>query len=337
MAFCALRSIILERRLFVTWIMTDHKAGLAREIALSDKDSLGAVLSVLDALPELAFLMTENGQYLEVFGAQDTLIVTEAHNLIGKTVYDVMPKENADQILSVIKDTVRLQTNQIVEYELDVLEGRRLFEGRVAPLTLTDKINHIVWFARDITDERKREKELEFMAYHDCLTRLPNRTALYERLEEEKSRCERHVKISALLFIDLDNFKIINDQHSHAFGDSLLKYVAIQLRNQVRSEDFVARIGGDEFIVLLSMIDTDPQKAIEDAKAKALEILDSIESIKMIEGMPVKVSASIGISVITDQTDCSETALKQADKAMYLSKSAGRAQVSEFLSATVKL
>lgn len=316
--------------------MTDHKEGLAGEIALSGDDSLGAVLSVLDALPELAFLMTENGQYLEVFGAQDSLIVTEAHNLIGKTVHDVMPKEKADQILSIIKNTVRLQTNQIVEYELDVLEGRRLFEGRVAHLTLTDKVNHIVWFARDITEERQKEKELEFMAYHDCLTRLPNRTALFERLEEEKSRCERHCKVSALLFIDLDNFKIINDQHSHAFGDQLLVEVANKLRSQVRSEDFVARIGGDEFIVMLSMIAPNEDRAIIDAKVRGEEILNTIQKITEIDSQPLSISASIGISLITAKTDCSENALKQADKAMYLSKRAGRSCVSEFRSVTIK-
>jgi diguanylate cyclase (GGDEF)-like protein len=285
---------------------------------------------VLDALPELAFLLTKDGRYLEIFGAQDSLIVTDYPNVIGKTLHDVLPPKLADHFLRVIQNCIESNTVQILEYELRVQAGLRLFEGRVAPLKLTDTIEHVVWFARDITEQKKQEATLTFLAYHDPLTRLPNRVALFERLKAEHSRCQRHRKVSAVLFIDLDNFKTINDELTHALGDALLQQVAIRLRNQIRGEDFVARIGGDEFIVVLSMIDNDADKALKDATIRAHAIQKSICDITTLEGHSIAISASIGIAMISEHNDDSETVLKQADQAMYQSKQTGRSRVTPF-------
>lgn len=165
-------------------------------------------------------------------------------------------------------------------------------------------------------------KEIRLMAQHDLLTGLPNRALFNDRLGQELARAKRHKGRFAVLFVDLDNFKSINDHFGHAGGDQALKWVAEQLRHNVRASDTVGRMGGDEFVVLLAQLSE--SDAILDLAEKVRAALK--QSI-VINGRELQVSCSIGVSVFPQDGTDVDTLTKQADDAMYKAKAAGRNRV----------
>jgi diguanylate cyclase (GGDEF)-like protein len=164
----------------------------------------------------------------------------------------------------------------------------------------------------DISDLKEREAELEELALHDALTRLPNRVALEERLIAAVARCERNTRRCAVLFVDLDDFKTINDRYGHQYGDRVLSSIADRLLHNVRASDTVARLGGDEFVVLIDDILT--QEAGLEAGRK---LLRSLEEPFVIDGATFHVSASIGIAVYPEGGSTPQELLAMADREMY--------------------
>ncbi len=172
---------------------------------------------------------------------------------------------------------------------------------------------------RDITEQRLTEQKIRHMAQHDALTQLPNRALLQDRIEQAVAQARRGRERMALLFIDLDRFKTINDSLGHAAGDRVLRDVAARLRECTRATDTVARIGGDEFVVLLGHL-----KEVEAARHVAQKILDALGAPFALEGHALQVTPSIGISVFPDDGEDADTLLRNADAAMYHAKQAGR-------------
>lgn len=172
---------------------------------------------------------------------------------------------------------------------------------------------------RLVIERKNAENRLEFLAHFDSLTGLPNRTLFRDRLAHGISRAERLNQSLALMFLDLDRFKTINDTLGHEMGDNLLKSVAKRLRNCIRGEDTVARLGGDEFIMILEQIATP-----EDAGKAAQKILDSFAPPFNLGGMEIFVTASIGISIYPEDCFDIEGLLRDADTALYGAKDAGR-------------
>jgi diguanylate cyclase (GGDEF)-like protein len=170
----------------------------------------------------------------------------------------------------------------------------------------------------DITDLKEREAELCELALHDALTHLPNRHALEERLRASLARCERNGRRCAVFFIDLDNFKDINDVHGHAYGDRVLVAVADRLTRHVRASDTVARIGGDEFVVFIDDLYTD--EAAADAACKILHSLD--DPLTIGQGS-IRVRASIGVATYPSACSSVPALLAAADREMYAVKRNG--------------
>jgi diguanylate cyclase (GGDEF)-like protein len=171
----------------------------------------------------------------------------------------------------------------------------------------------------DISEMKTKEKQIEYMAYHDPLTGLPNRTLLKDRLEHAITRARRDTKMLQLIFIDLDNFKDVNDSAGHAQGDELLKEAAERLDNVTRASDTVARLGGDEFIIMVTDVDDMMEiiglvKRIQEAFAAPFDI----------DGKLFHITCSIGISVFPGDGEDADTLVRHADLAMYHSKDKGR-------------
>jgi diguanylate cyclase (GGDEF)-like protein len=190
---------------------------------------------------------------------------------------------------------------------------------------------------RDISERKKAEEQIRNLAFYDTLTQLPNRRLLQDRFNLVVSACRRNKQYAALMFIDLDNFKPLNDEHGHDVGDLLLIEVARRLGSCVREVDTVARFGGDEFVVMLSELDADQATSLTQAGAVA-------EKIRQILGEPYRLrvlqegdavphvvehrcTASIGVVLFSDHGVTQEDLLRLADAAMYRAKSAGRNRV----------
>lgn len=172
---------------------------------------------------------------------------------------------------------------------------------------------------RDITDRKHEAENLHYLAHYDQLTEVPNRYLLIDRIGHLISQSERNKSSFALLYIDLDKFKTINDTKGHAFGDQVLKEVALRLKETIRKSDTVARIGGDEFVLLLESISS--KKKIS---AMADELIKTLNRKFDINGEEFEVSCSIGVAIYPDQGNSTDALLAVADKAMYKAKRKGR-------------
>jgi diguanylate cyclase (GGDEF)-like protein/PAS domain S-box-containing protein len=177
---------------------------------------------------------------------------------------------------------------------------------------------------QDITGRKQAEALIERQARFDALTELPNRRHLLERMEEGLARAKRHGNTGALMFLDLDHFKTINDSLGHQVGDQLLIEVASRLRDSVRREDLVARHGGDEFVVLLSEFSDDPELTASHAQRIADKIQSALCAPYLISGHELHISPSLGISLFPTADEDVHDILKHADTAMYKAKEEGR-------------
>jgi diguanylate cyclase (GGDEF)-like protein len=177
----------------------------------------------------------------------------------------------------------------------------------------------ILSVCRDITESKRAKQEIERLAYHDALTDLPNRARFADRLEIALSQARREGHRLAILFLDLDRFKVVNDSLGHKVGDLLLQKVAIRLSQLIRGGDTLARLGGDEFIILLAKIGHD-----EDAARVAQNVLELFKKPFVLGERELFVSASIGISIFPRHGEDREALVKNADIAMYRAKQEGR-------------
>ncbi|WP_293603163.1 sensor domain-containing protein [Polaromonas sp. UBA4122] len=227
-----------------------------------------------------------------------------------------------------------LQQSQPVRAELiNYKKNGELFwmELEIVPVDYFSRgLTHWVAVARDITERKAAEDEIEHLAFYDTLTQLPNRQLLMDRLQHALSQSARHRKIGALMFIDLDNFKVLNDTLGHSKGDLLLQQVGERLSSCVRKTDTVARLGGDEFVVMLENLGDNPQVANAKTKVVGEKILAALSEPYNLAGYQHHATCSIGITSFSKDQESIGELLKQADLAMYQAKAAGRNSVCFF-------
>jgi diguanylate cyclase (GGDEF)-like protein/PAS domain S-box-containing protein len=180
----------------------------------------------------------------------------------------------------------------------------------------------------DITERKSLEDQLDHLAHYDVLTGLPNRALLQDRLEQAIAGAERQKQHFALLFIDLDGFKEINDNYSHAAGDRLLQLAGQRLLEEIRSMDTAARLGGDEFVVILTDVRQRDNVAL--VAGKILESLSAPYDLGELADAPVSVSASIGVSIYPNDELIAHELLRSADEALYRAKRDGKGRVIFF-------
>ncbi|HXF57407.1 MAG TPA: sensor domain-containing diguanylate cyclase [Actinomycetota bacterium] len=211
------------------------------------------------------------------------------------------------------------------EYRLQARDGRILWVREEA--TLVGRGRSRTWHGilADITDRKRSEERAAFLAYHDALTGLPNRRMLEEVLELALARARRSGLVVAVLYVDLDRFKEVNDELGHGAGDQVLRAVARRMRSRVRDTDVVARLGGDEFVVVLADLPPGPgpgssAEAQGVAEAVARRVLQAVARPVEVAGRSVRVGASIGVSLYPDVARDARGLLREADEAMYRSK-----------------
>lgn len=240
-----------------------------------------------------------------------------------------MPCDGSDHRCP-LKEIVTLNRSTTMIHEHTNRHGdKRTVELMASPLYNSDgQVSGIVESARDITDHiriqkqlQEKEKSLDHLAHHDPLTQLPNRLLFTDRLNQALRNAKRNHSIVALLFLDLDEFKEINDSFGHGLGDRLLKQVSIRLKECVRANDTIARLGGDEFTVISSDLDR-----AEDAAVVAQHLISAIRRPFVIDEQRLHVTLSIGISLYPNDSDNADTLVRNADTAMYRAKASGKSR-----------
>jgi diguanylate cyclase (GGDEF)-like protein len=209
---------------------------------------------------------------------------------------------------------------------IGVIESRRLAKGRTnwtltTKLPLVDEsgaVIGLVGITREINEMRETEVALQHLATHDTLTDLPNRFLMVDRLGQLLARAKRSGTSFAILYLDIDHFKDVNDFHGHEFGDLLLRAVAQRLAKSVRSSDTVARIGGDEFVIILETV-----HEVREADAVGRNVQRALAKSFTLDKKRMSVTASIGISFFPENGADPDTLLRAADYAMYLAKREG--------------
>jgi diguanylate cyclase (GGDEF)-like protein/PAS domain S-box-containing protein len=184
-------------------------------------------------------------------------------------------------------------------------------------------LTHYSTIARDISHQRRAEAEIRRLAYRDAVTGLANRASLLERLDQEISRAQRQGAFGALLYLDLDEFKAINDSLGHPAGDALLQALGDRLQEVLRREDIVARVGGDEFVALISDLGPDAESAAVQAEQAAEKLLGALGQPFVLDDHRLFVTASLGLTLFPEAGADRDTLLQQADAAMYSAKGEG--------------
>lgn len=208
-----------------------------------------------------------------------------------------------------------------------------IFPGWLSMTAVTDELGRVCNYVGtqiDITERKQAEDVIKNLAFYDHLTQLPNRRLLLDRLQQLVAALSRNQRHGALMFIDLDNFKTLNDTLGHDFGDLLLQQVATRLSSCVREDDTVARLGGDEFVVMLANLSPSRQEAAMQAEAVSEKVLATTTVPYDLAGHEYLISPSIGITLIGGHEGTVEDLLRQADIAMYQAKAAGRNTVRFF-------
>jgi len=279
--------------------------------------------TIIESLPAHIYAKDRDSRFIACNATVAQCMGTTPLEAIGKTDFDFYPREMAAGFFADEQALIR-SGKPLIEREEKVLDQTtgvmRYFATSKVPFhDEAGNIIGIIGIGRDITERKQADERIRYLATHDSLTEVPNRATFGEALTAAISDARFHERRFALLFVDLDDFKLINDSLGHEAGDSLLKQTAARLRASVRAEDLVARLGGDEFVLLCK----DPAD-LDDIESLASRVLQALIRPVTLLGQERRVSASVGVAVYPDDGDTERALMKSADTAMYAAKQAGK-------------
>jgi diguanylate cyclase (GGDEF)-like protein/PAS domain S-box-containing protein len=278
--------------------------------------------AVFEATPDLFFLMEEDGTIIDYHASNKNKLYVSPDKFIGKPITGLIPEEVDAKFQTHIAKVLKNGDVSSFEYELNTPHGLLYFEARLSHLR---SYCQVVVIVRDITEQHKSAEVIRQHAYFDTLTSLPNRFLSLDRLSQMLNEAERNNEKTAVLFLDVDNFKKVNDSLGHEVGDKLLIEAAGRLNLAVRKEDTVGRLGGDEFIVLLRALSDD-----QNAVVVAENLLTIFRKPFQIDGRELILTLSIGIAIYPENGNSASDLLRNADTAMYQAKALGRNAFSFF-------
>jgi diguanylate cyclase (GGDEF)-like protein/PAS domain S-box-containing protein/hemerythrin-like metal-binding protein len=266
-----------------------------------------------------------NGEFIEVNDAWCNMFGYSREEVSSQrlTWQKITHPDDIEKGASLVR---KLLSGEVADFKVEKRyirkDGEELWGSEQMSLVRDDKgaPEYCISAIQDVTERKQAEQQINFMAYHDKLTGLPNRALLFDRLSQAMSQAKRDAKHLALLFVDLDEFKDINDKYGHEAGDSVLRTAGQRFLACVRAVDTVSRFGGDEFVVLLGNLD-EPQQA----KGVAEKIVQAFaQSLALPDGRECYVGASVGISIFPEHGSAMDNLLTAADRAMYESKRRGK-------------
>jgi diguanylate cyclase (GGDEF)-like protein/PAS domain S-box-containing protein len=306
-----------------------HAANLA---AL--QEAAQRTLAILDSMLDGVITIDSRGQIESFNRAASQIFGYSAAEAIGRNASMLMPAVHAGQNDGSLQRFDETGAVSVIGQTTETTGQRK--DASEFPLSLSvSKVERagepiFVGVFRDITQQRNAKEEILRLAFYDPLTQLPNRRLLQDRLEQALITSTRTAQQGALMFLDLDHFKSLNDTMGHDLGDELLKQVSTRLKTCVREGDTVARLGGDEFVVLLEGLSPASHESAAQAEAIAGKVLSALGQSYQLRGYPFESTPSIGIVLFPGEDDNTEALLKKADVAMYQAKAAGRNTVRFF-------
>ena len=264
-----------------------------------------------------------------------------ADEVVGHSIFEMFTDEGVELVKSMLRrramEDAAGGTERFLRFEVEHrCKDGRLIWGEMLSKPDRNAQGEIIGYhgiTREITERKRLEEQVHQLAFHDPLTHLANRRLMLDHLEQAMSASKRSQRHGALLFLDLDNFKPLNDTHGHGVGDLLLIEVAERLKACVREADTVARFGGDEFVVLLCELSTQPGEAAEQAVAIAEKVRTRLAEPYVLQSAPSAPSirhectASIGVAVFRGRDESQNAVIDRADAAMYRAKEEGRNRI----------
>ncbi len=317
-----------------------------------ERGEVGGIIIVADDVSTQVRLLEQQRISAVALEAADAIVITDARSIVqqvnrayceitGYTAEEAIGRRQGDLVRSGKQGAEFYRTMWSELAAVGVWRGElwnRRKSGELYPefLSITavkdehGEVSHYVGVMQDITQRKLAEETIIRLAYYDALTNLPNRRLLLDRLQQSLKSSEREGLCGALLFIDLDNFKQLNDTRGHDAGDRLLVLVAQRLQECVRESDTVSRLGGDEFVVMLEHLGADPERSAAMVAKEAQRIADRLAMPYSIRGADYRCSASIGIALFSGESTSTESLMKQADLALYQAKADGKNVVRFF-------
>lgn len=304
------------------------------------KENEDKLNTILNSVEGYIYIKNKEYKYTYVNKHVCELFNMTYDEIIGKDDSAFLNKESVNAI--VLNDKKVFEKNETIKEEetrIGLNNEKKVFLSVKSPLVKKDgSVYALCGISTDITQRKSIEERNHYLAFYDVLTDLPNRRLFYDRLKQAMAAGKRSNMYGAVMFLDIDNFKPLNDTYGHDIGDLLLMEVASRMRKQIREIDTVARFGGDEFIVLLGSLDLDKESSAENAMRIAQKISTEIAKVYKLNVSETDVkkiieyncSASIGVALFKGESICKEALLIQADKRMYLAKKLGKNQISYF-------